>query len=163
MSEDLQIRPVGFAVGRRRATVILGFLEAQEKQILLRVGDNLCSPQTKSLQQHILQVLYSLHSLPFQLPLPFHHRFFKPNQEHSSIRPHLGPGVVCASLRIESHSITDPLNNPRNKSRNTQLVHLLGHRDIMIRHRGIVYDHVLVRTRRRLLQGIRRPGEENRV
>ena len=86
------------------------------------------------------------HTHSFQLLLPFQHTIFKLDQKDRPVWPDLRPRIVRTRLTRESCAVTDAFNNTCNECGAAQLVHLLGHGDVLIRERRVVNDHVLART-----------------
>jgi hypothetical protein len=101
-----------------------------------------------------------LHTHSFQLLLPFQYTIFKLDQKDCPVWPDLRPRIVRTRLTRESCAITDAFDNTRNECGAAQLVHLLGHGDILIRERRIVNDHVLARAGSRLFERVGGSGEE---
>src|SRR5271155_1990966 len=101
-----------------------------------------------------------LHTHSFQLLLPFQYTIFKLDQKDRPVWPDLRPRIVRTRLTRESCAVTDAFDNTRNECSAAQLVHLLGHGDILIRERGVVIDHVLAWTGGRLFERFGGSGEE---
>lgn len=88
---------------------------------------------------------------------------FKFDEKDGSVRPDVSAGVVGGGFTLEASAVTDTLDDPRDVGGDTQLVHLLGHGDIVVGQGCIINDHVFAGVCSRLLEGIGRSGEQQWV
>ena len=88
---------------------------------------------------------------------------FKLDEKDGPVRPDVGAGIVGGCLALEPRAVTDALDDAGNVGCDAQLVHLLGHGDIVVRERRVVDDHVLAGVGGALLERIGGAGEQQRV
>lgn len=88
------------------------------------------------------------------------------DQEHRLTRPQLAllplPNTVRRDSGREPRSVTAALDNAGHKRRAVELVHLLRHADVLVHHRLVIADHVLLRgvRIRGFLETVRWPREQ---
>lgn len=77
---------------------------------------------------------------------------FEFDQKYCPIRPDISAGVMRRGFTLESGPIAYTLDDPGDVGCDAQLVHLLGHGDIVIGERCVINDHIFAGVRSRLFE-----------